>query len=77
MKASGVSQDLIDEVGDAIGGWPADKEDIKQGMELIPDDVVHKLTASGTPEQCREKSANTLRAAASARFSIRSGTTAN
>jgi len=55
MKASGVSQDLIDEVGDAIGGWPADKEDIKQGMELIPDDVVHKLTASGTPEQCREK----------------------
>jgi alkanesulfonate monooxygenase SsuD/methylene tetrahydromethanopterin reductase-like flavin-dependent oxidoreductase (luciferase family) len=55
MKASGVSQDLIDEVGDAIGGWPADKEDIKQGMELIPDDVVHKLTASGRPEQCREK----------------------
>jgi 5,10-methylenetetrahydromethanopterin reductase len=55
MKASGVSQDLIDEVGEAIGGWPADKEDIKKGMDLIPDDVVHKLTASGTPEQCRQK----------------------
>lgn len=55
MKASGVSQDLIDEVGEAIGGWPAEKEDIKEGMHLVPDDVVHKLTASGTPEQCREK----------------------
>jgi alkanesulfonate monooxygenase SsuD/methylene tetrahydromethanopterin reductase-like flavin-dependent oxidoreductase (luciferase family) len=55
MKASGVSQDLIDQVGEAIGGWPADKEDIEEGMDLIPDEVVHKLTASGTPEQCREK----------------------
>lgn len=55
MKASGVSEDLIDEVGEAIGGWPADKEDIQKGMGLIPDDVVHKLTASGTPEQCRQK----------------------
>jgi alkanesulfonate monooxygenase SsuD/methylene tetrahydromethanopterin reductase-like flavin-dependent oxidoreductase (luciferase family) len=55
MKASGVSQDLIDEVGEAIGGWPADKEDIRTGMDLIPDDVVRKLTASGTPEQCRQK----------------------
>ncbi|WP_254525536.1 LLM class flavin-dependent oxidoreductase [Natrinema caseinilyticum] len=55
MKASGVSQDLIDEVGEAIGGWPADKDDIRKGMDLIPDEVVHKLTASGTPEQCRAK----------------------
>jgi alkanesulfonate monooxygenase SsuD/methylene tetrahydromethanopterin reductase-like flavin-dependent oxidoreductase (luciferase family) len=55
MKASGVSQDLIDEVGEAIGGWPAEKADIQQGMHLIPDEVVHKLTASGSPEQCRGK----------------------
>ncbi len=55
MKASGVSQDLIDEVGEAIGGWPADKDDIQKGMGLIPDEVVHKLTASGSPEQCRSK----------------------
>jgi len=55
MKASGVSQDLIDEVGEAIGGWPADAEDIKEGMHLVPDEVVHKLTASGSPEQCRQK----------------------
>jgi len=55
MKASGVSQALIDEVGEEIGGWPADKEDIEEGMHLIPDDVVHKLTASGSPEQCRSK----------------------
>lgn len=34
MKASGVSQDLIDEVGDTIGGWPASEEDIEKGMHL-------------------------------------------
>ncbi|MFW5900460.1 MAG: LLM class flavin-dependent oxidoreductase [Halodesulfurarchaeum sp.] len=55
MKASGVSQDLIDDVGDAIGGWPADHDDIQKGMELVPDEVVRKLTASGTPEQVREQ----------------------
>lgn len=55
MKASGVSQDLIDRVGDTIGGWPASEEDIEKAMHLIPDDIVHKLTASGTPEQCRQK----------------------
>jgi alkanesulfonate monooxygenase SsuD/methylene tetrahydromethanopterin reductase-like flavin-dependent oxidoreductase (luciferase family) len=55
MKASGVSQDLIDDVGEAIGGWPAGEEDIQKGMDLIPDEVVRKLTASGTPEQCRQK----------------------
>jgi len=55
MQASGVSQDLIDEVGEAIGGWPASEADIERGMHLIPDDVVRKLTASGTPEQCRQK----------------------
>jgi alkanesulfonate monooxygenase SsuD/methylene tetrahydromethanopterin reductase-like flavin-dependent oxidoreductase (luciferase family) len=55
MKASGVSQDLIDEVGEAIGGWPASEEDIEKGMHIIPDEVVRKLTASGTPEQCRQQ----------------------
>ncbi|MFB6354504.1 MAG: LLM class flavin-dependent oxidoreductase [Halobacteriales archaeon] len=55
MQASGVSQDLIDEVGEAIGGWPASEADIREGMHLIPDEVVRKLTASGTPEQCRRK----------------------
>jgi alkanesulfonate monooxygenase SsuD/methylene tetrahydromethanopterin reductase-like flavin-dependent oxidoreductase (luciferase family) len=55
MKASGVGQDLIDDVGEAIGGWPAGEEDIQKGMDHIPDDVVRKLSASGTPEQCREK----------------------
>jgi len=66
MKASGVSQDLIDDVGDAIGGWPADHEDIQKGMELVPDDVVRKLTASGTPEQVREQVAGYVESGADA-----------
>jgi alkanesulfonate monooxygenase SsuD/methylene tetrahydromethanopterin reductase-like flavin-dependent oxidoreductase (luciferase family) len=54
MKASGVSQDLLDEVH-AVLTWPATEEEIEKAMTLVPDDVVHMVSASGTAEQCRAK----------------------
>ena len=54
MKASGVSQDLLDEVH-AILTWPATEEEIEKAMKLVPDEVVHMVSASGTSEQCRAK----------------------
>ena len=54
MKASGVSQDLIDEVN-RIVGWPADEKKLKEAMHLVSDEVVQLITASGTPEECRAK----------------------
>ncbi|MFN8529907.1 MAG: LLM class flavin-dependent oxidoreductase [Anaerolineae bacterium] len=54
MKASGVSQELLDEIGQVLT-WPATEEQIKEAMRLVPDDVVQMITASGTPEEVRRK----------------------
>lgn len=54
MKASGVSQDLLDEIHQVLT-WPATEEQIERAMELVPDDVVQLITASGTPDEVRMK----------------------
>jgi 5,10-methylenetetrahydromethanopterin reductase len=54
MKASGVSQDLLDEIGQVLT-WPATEEQIEEAMRLVPDDVVQMITASGTPEEVKRK----------------------
>ena len=53
--ASGVDQDLLDTVRDAMGGWPPRDGGIEAAMPLVPVDVVRSLTAAGTPDQCREQ----------------------
>lgn len=54
MKASGVSQELLDEIAHVLT-WPATEEQIEKAMALVPDDVVQLITASGTPEEVRAK----------------------
>jgi 5,10-methylenetetrahydromethanopterin reductase len=54
MKASGVSQDLLDQIGQVLT-WPATEEQIEDAMRLVPDDVVQMITASGTPKEVRAK----------------------
>ncbi len=54
MKASGVKQELLDEIGQVLT-WPATEEQIEEAMRLVPDDVVQSVTASGTPDECRRK----------------------
>ena len=54
MKASGVSQDLLDQVH-AVLGWPTTKEKVRQAMHLVPDEIVQMVTASGTPYECVAK----------------------
>ncbi len=54
MKASGVPQELLDEINRVLT-WPATEEQIERAMELVPDDIVQMITASGTPEECRAK----------------------
>ena len=53
-KASGVSQEVINEI-QAILGWPATKEQITKAKHLVPDELVNKITASGTPAEARAK----------------------
>jgi 5,10-methylenetetrahydromethanopterin reductase len=54
MRASGVSQELLDEIGRMLT-WPANEEKIRQACQLVPDEVVQLITASGTPDECRAK----------------------
>ncbi len=54
MKASGVSQDLIEAIGRELT-WPASPAQIEKAMRLVPDDVVQLITAAGTAEECRAK----------------------
>jgi 5,10-methylenetetrahydromethanopterin reductase len=54
MKASGVSQELLDDIAQVLT-WPATEEQIEKAMALVPDDVVQMITASGTPEEVKAK----------------------
>jgi 5,10-methylenetetrahydromethanopterin reductase len=54
MKASGVDQSLLEEIGKVLT-WPAGPEEIRKAMGLVSDDVVQMITASGTPDECRAK----------------------
>ncbi|HTX92431.1 MAG TPA: LLM class flavin-dependent oxidoreductase [Anaerolineales bacterium] len=53
-KASGVSQEVVTEI-QSILGWPATKEQINKAKHLVPDALVDRITASGTPEEARLK----------------------
>jgi 5,10-methylenetetrahydromethanopterin reductase len=53
-KASGVSQEVVTEI-QSILGWPATKEQIELAKHLVPDDLIDRITASGTPEEARLK----------------------
>jgi 5,10-methylenetetrahydromethanopterin reductase len=54
MKASGVDESLLEEIGKVLT-WPATPEQIEKAMALVPDDVVQLITASGTADECRAK----------------------
>ena len=53
-KASGVDESLLEEIGRLLT-WPATQAQIEKAMELVPDDVVQLVTASGTADECRAK----------------------
>lgn len=53
-KASGVSQNVVDQI-QSILGWPATKEQIQQAKHLVPEDLIYRISASGTPDEARAK----------------------
>ncbi|MFC2065403.1 LLM class flavin-dependent oxidoreductase [Chloroflexota bacterium] len=53
-KASGVSEEVVAEI-QSILGWPATKEQINRAQHLVPDELVSRITASGTPDEARKK----------------------
>ncbi len=53
-KASGVSEDVVRQI-QSILGWPATKEQIQKAKHLVPEELIHRITASGTPNEARAK----------------------
>lgn len=53
-KASGVSQDVVTKI-QSILGWPATHEQIESAKHLVPEELIHRITASGTPDEARAK----------------------
>ncbi len=53
-KASGVSMDIVAQI-QSILGWPATHEQIRKAKHLVPEDLIHRITASGTPQEARTK----------------------
>jgi 5,10-methylenetetrahydromethanopterin reductase len=54
MKASGVPQELLDEIGKVLT-WPATHDEVVRASRLVPDAIVQMITASGEPDEVRAK----------------------
>ncbi|MFI5044957.1 MAG: LLM class flavin-dependent oxidoreductase [Acidimicrobiales bacterium] len=63
MKASGVPDSLLDEIGQVLT-WPCTHDQVVDASRLVPDDIVQMITASGTADECREKVGEYLAAGA-------------
>src|SRR5216683_1534263 len=53
-QASGTPPETVKKV-QSILGWPATKEQIHQAMQFVPDELIERITASGTPDEVRAK----------------------
>src|SRR5690349_8706930 len=54
MKASGVPQSLLDEIGKVLT-WPATHDEVVAASKYVPDEIVQMITASGEPDEVKAK----------------------
>ncbi len=53
-KASGVSDKVVTAI-QSILGWPAPHEQIQKEKHLVPEELIYRITASGTPDEAKKK----------------------
>jgi 5,10-methylenetetrahydromethanopterin reductase len=49
-----VSPDVVAKI-QSILGWPATNEQIQKAKYFVPEDLILRITASGTPDEARAK----------------------
>jgi 5,10-methylenetetrahydromethanopterin reductase len=54
MKASGVPQELLDDIAKVLT-WPATHDEVVAASKHVPDDIVQMISASGEPDEVRAK----------------------
>jgi 5,10-methylenetetrahydromethanopterin reductase len=53
-QASGVKPEVVEQI-QSILGWPATREQVQRAMPLVSDELVQRITASGTPTEVKVK----------------------
>src|SRR5574340_94078 len=53
-EASGTPLETVKKV-QSILGWPATKAQIHEAMQFVPDELIERITASGTPDEVRAR----------------------
>ncbi len=53
-QASGTPPETVQKI-QTILGWPATKEQIHEAMQFVPDELIERITASGTPDEVRAR----------------------
>jgi 5,10-methylenetetrahydromethanopterin reductase len=53
-KASGVDQETVEKIQEILG-WPATKEQIEKAMQFVSDELVLRISATGTPDEARAR----------------------
>ena len=53
-QASGTSPEVVSKI-QRILGWPATRQQIHEAMREVPDELIERITASGTPAEVRAK----------------------
>jgi 5,10-methylenetetrahydromethanopterin reductase len=53
-EASGTPLETVKKV-QSILGWPATKAQIHEAMQFVPDELIERISASGTPDEVRAK----------------------
>jgi 5,10-methylenetetrahydromethanopterin reductase len=53
-EASGTPPETVNKI-QTILGWPATKEQIHEAMQHVPDELIERITACGTPDKVRAK----------------------
>jgi 5,10-methylenetetrahydromethanopterin reductase len=53
-KASGTPEETVKKI-QSILGWPATKEQIHEAMQFVSDELIERITASGTPAEVRQR----------------------
>jgi 5,10-methylenetetrahydromethanopterin reductase len=59
-QASGVAPEVVAQI-QSILGWPATHEQIQRAKHLVSDELVQRITASGTPDEAKAKVQEYLR----------------
>lgn len=59
-KASGVSPEVVKQIQSVLG-WPATHEQIMKAKHLVPDELIDRITASGTPNEAKAKVAEYIK----------------